>query len=43
MRIINLRVDGPLFEAMKEDKEARGFTSWETYINWLFQGRKTNG
>jgi hypothetical protein len=43
MRVINLRIDDNLFTAMKLDKESRGFESWELYIAWLFNGRKTNG
>lgn len=43
MRIINLRVDDKLFKMMEKDKEAHKFANWESYIEWLFNGRVKPG
>lgn len=39
MRIIQLRVDETLFKRMFKDKREQDFPNWESYVEWLFNGR----
>ena len=36
MKTMILRLDNEIHKQMADDKQARGFSNWESYIIWLF-------
>jgi hypothetical protein len=42
MRIINLRIDDKVFEMIEKDKRLNECDNWESYIQMLFNWRKTD-